>query len=125
MDNSQTSFIDRVRDSDVFHSFKKSPTAIISSIIVFVIIFSSIFAEFVAPHDPFNPSSLSLMEAFTPPVWMEEGIDKFILGTDGQGRDMLSTIIYGSRISLIVGFSAILFSLVLGVGLGLTAGYFG
>ena len=65
------------------------------------------------------------MEAFTPPSWTEDGIAKFILGTDGQGRDMLSTILYGSRISLIVGFSAIIFSLILGVSLGLTAGYFG
>ena len=65
------------------------------------------------------------MDAFTPPSWTEDGLAKFILGTDGQGRDMLSTILYGSRISLIVGFSAILFSLILGVGLGLTAGFFG
>ena len=65
------------------------------------------------------------MDAFTPPSWTEDGLAKFILGTDGQGRDMLSTILYGSRISLIVGFSAILFSLILGVTLGLTAGFFG
>jgi ABC-type dipeptide/oligopeptide/nickel transport system permease subunit len=65
------------------------------------------------------------MDAFTPPSWTEDGLAKFILGTDGQGRDMLSTILYGSRISLIVGFSAIIFSLILGVGLGLTAGFFG
>jgi peptide/nickel transport system permease protein len=65
------------------------------------------------------------MDAFTPPSWTEDGMAKFILGTDGQGRDMLSTILYGSRISLIVGFSAIIFSLILGVGLGLTAGFFG
>ena len=65
------------------------------------------------------------MDAFTPPSWSEGGMFKFLLGTDGQGRDMLSTILYGSRISLIVGFSAILFSLILGVTLGLTAGYFG
>ena len=65
------------------------------------------------------------MDAFTPPSWTSDGKVEFLLGTDGQGRDMLSTILYGSRISLIVGFSAILFSLILGVGLGLTAGFFG
>ena len=65
------------------------------------------------------------MDAFTPPSWTEDGLPKFILGTDGQGRDMLATILYGSRISLIVGFSAVIFALVLGVGLGLSAGYFG
>ena len=76
-------------------------------------------APFVAPFNPFDPSSLSLMEAFTPPSWSEKGMAKYILGTDGQGRDMLATILYGSRISLIVGFSAVIFALVLGVGLGL------
>jgi len=116
---------ERIKDSDIYHSFIKSPTAIISSVILFIIFFCSFFVEFITPYNPFDPSSLSLMEAFTPPSWTEDGLAKFILGTDGQGRDMLSTILYGSRISLIVGFSAILFSLILGVGLGLTAGYFG
>ncbi len=115
----------RIKDSDIYHSFIKSPTAIISSIILLIIFFCSFFVEFITPYNPFDPSSLSLMDAFTPPSWTEDGIAKFILGTDGQGRDMLATILYGSRISLIVGFSAILFSLLLGVGLGLTAGYFG
>src|SRR5210317_849134 len=115
----------RIKDSDIYHSFIKSPTAIISSIILFIIFFCSFFVEFITPYNPFDPSSLSLMDAFTPPSWTEDGIAKFILGTDGQGRDMLSTILYGSRISLIVGFSAIIFSLILGVGLGLTAGFFG
>ena len=115
----------RVKDSDIYYSFIKSPTAIISSIILFIIFFCSFFVEFITPYNPFDPSSLSLMDAFTPPSWTSEGKVEFLLGTDGQGRDMLSTILYGSRISLIVGFSAILFSLILGVGLGLTAGFFG
>ena len=125
MDNNQSDLLIRIRNSDVYFSFKKSPTAIISSLILAIIFFCSFFVELVVPYNPFDPSSLSLMEAFTPPSWTEDGLSKFILGTDGQGRDMLSTILYGSRISLIVGFSAILFSLVLGVALGLTAGYFG
>jgi len=125
VDNNQSDLLIRIRNSDVYFSFKKSPTAIISSIILAIIFFCSFFVELVVPYNPFDPSSLSLMEAFTPPSWTEDGLSKFILGTDGQGRDMLSTILYGSRISLIVGFSAILFSLVLGVALGLTAGYFG
>ena len=115
----------RIKDSDIYYSFIKSPTAIISSIILFIIFFCSFFVELITPYNPFDPSSLSLMDAFTPPSWSEDGLFKFILGTDGQGRDLLSTILYGSRISLIVGFSAIIFSLILGVGLGLTAGYFG
>ena len=125
MDNNNLTSWDRIKDSDIYYSFTKSPTAIISSVILLIIFFCSFFVEIITPYNPFDPSTLSLMEAFTPPSWTEEGMSKFILGTDGQGRDMLSTILYGSRISLIVGFSAIIFSLILGVGLGLTAGYFG
>jgi peptide/nickel transport system permease protein len=125
MDNQNFSFIDKIRDSDIYFAFTKSPTAIISTVILIIIFFCSFFVEFIAPFNPFDPSSLDLMEAFTPPSWSKDGMSKFLLGTDGQGRDMLSTILYGSRISLIVGFAAILFSLILGVSLGLTAGYFG
>ena len=125
MDNQNLSLMDRVRDSDIYFAFIKSPTAIISTTILVIILFCSFFVELIAPFNPFDPSSLDLMEAFTPPSWEEDGMSKFLLGTDGQGRDMLSTILYGSRISLIVGFAAILFSLILGVSLGLTAGFFG
>ena len=125
MDNQGLTLLNRIKDSDIYFSFIKSPTAIASTIILLIIFFCSFFVEVVAPFNPFDPSSLSLMDAFTPPSWSEDGVAKFVLGTDGQGRDMLSTILYGSRISLIVGFSAILFSLILGVTLGLTAGYFG
>jgi len=125
VDNRTLSRWERIKDSDIYHSFIKSPTAIISSTILFIIFFCSFFVELITPYNPFDPSSLSLMDAFTPPSWTEDGLAKFILGTDGQGRDMLSTILYGCRISLIVGFSAIIFSLILGVGLGLTAGFFG
>ena len=107
MDNQNLSIVKRIQDSDIYFSFIKSPTAIISTLILTIIFFCSFFVELVAPFNPFDPSSLSLMDAFTPPSWSEEGIGKFLLGTDGQGRDMLSTILYGSRISLIVGFSAI------------------
>ena len=112
MDNQNLSLLNRIQDSDIYFSFIKSPTAIISTIILIIIFFCSFFVEIVAPFNPFDPSSLSLMDAFTPPSWSEDGISKFLLGTDGQGRDMLSTILYGSRISLIVGFAAIVFSLI-------------
>ena len=125
MDNQRLTLLSRIKDSDIYFSFTKSPTAIVSAVILVIIFFCSFFVELVAPFNPFDPSSLSLMDAFTPPSWSEKGVAKFILGTDGQGRDMLSTILYGSRISLIVVFSAILFSLLLGVTLGLTAGYVG
>ena len=125
MDNKNLTLFNRIKDSDIYFSFIKSPTAILSTLILIIIFFCSFFVELVTPYNPFDPSSLSLMDAFTPPSWTEEGLAKFILGTDGQGRDMLATILYGSRISLIVGFSAVIFALVLGVGLGLSAGYFG
>ena len=121
MDNQKLTLLNRIKDSDIYFSFIKSPTAIVSTIILIIIFFCSFFVELVTPYNPFDPSSLSLMDAFTPPSWTEDGLAKFILGTDGQGRDMLATILYGSRISLIVGFSAVIFALVLGVTLGLTA----
>ena len=105
----------KIIDSDIGYSFLKSKIAIISTIVFLIILFCSIFAELVSPYDPFNPLNVSLMDAFTPPVWSEGGNINFLLGTDQQGRDMLSTMIYGSRISLIVGFASILFAMILGV----------
>ena len=112
-------------DTDIGYSFSKSKVAIVSSIIFFAIMFTSIFAVVIAPYNPFDPKNVSLMDAFTPPIWTIGGSVKFILGTDQQGRDMLSTIIYGSQISLIVGFASIIFAMILGVFLGVTAGYLG
>ena len=90
VDNTTLTTWGRIKDSDIYHSFIKSPTAIESSAILLIIFFCSFFVEFITPYNPFDPSSLSLMDAFTPPSWTEEGLAKFILGTDGQGRDMLS-----------------------------------
>ena len=97
MDNKNLSMLSKIKDSDIYFSFIKSPAAIVSSVILIIIFFCSFFVEFVTPFNPFDPSSLSLMEAFTPPSWSENGISKFLLGTDGQGRDMLSTILYGFK----------------------------
>ena len=112
-------------DTDIGYSCSKSKVAIVSSIIFFAIMFTSIFAVVIAPYNPFDPKNVSLMDAFTPPIWTIGGSVEFILGTDQQGRDMLSTIIYGSQISLIVGFASIIFAMILGVFLGVTAGYLG
>jgi len=117
--------LNRIIDSDIGYSFLKSKIAIISTTVFLIILFCSVFAEFVSPYDPFNPMNISLMDAFAPPVWSEGGDINFLLGTDQQGRDMLSTMIYGSRISLIVGFASILFAMILGVFLGITSGYLG
>jgi peptide/nickel transport system permease protein len=115
----------RLLDSDLFWSFSRSPVTVVAAMVTCLIFVVAALAPWVAPHNPFDPGSLSLMNAFTPPVWEEGGTSEFLLGTDNQGRDILSTIIYGSRISLIVGFAAVAFAAVLGVALGVSAGYVG
>ena len=115
----------KIYDTDIGYSFFNSKIAIISSSIFLIIFLCSAFAEIVAPYNPFDPMNISLMDAFIPPIWSEGGTSNFLLGTDQQGRDMLSTMIYGARISLIVGFASIIFAMFLGVFLGITAGYFG
>ena len=115
----------RILDSDLFYSFKRNPVAVVSAIATVIFFIGAGFAPWLAPHNPFDPASLDLMEASTPPAWIEDGMSKFLLGTDDQGRDILSTIMYGSRVSLIVGFSAVIFSVVVGVSTGLLAGYLG
>jgi peptide/nickel transport system permease protein len=115
----------RLLDNDLFWSFLRSPVTVIAAVVTLLIFLIAALAPWVAPHNPFDPASLSLMNAFTPPVWEEGGTSDFLLGTDNQGRDILSTLIYGSRISLMVGFAAVAFAAVLGVGLGVSAGYIG
>jgi peptide/nickel transport system permease protein len=113
-------------DSDVGYAFRRSPVAMVSAAVTLILILSAVFAPLIAPHDPFNPATLNLMNGFTPPgeANMFTG-ESFWLGTDDQGRDVFSTILYGLRISLFVGFAAVALALVLGVTLGLIAGYVG
>lgn len=116
----------RIWDSDIAWSFRHSPLAIIAAIVSLLIIFAAVFAPVLAPHDPFNPASLNLMDGFTPPNEPNQFTGNvYWLGTDNQGRDVFSTILYGARISLFVGFMAVLFAMVLGITLGLIAGYRG
>lgn len=113
-------------DSDFAYQFKKSPVAIVSAIMVLIMVCCAVFAPLIAPHNPFDPGSLNLMNGFSAP--MEPNAftgETFWLGTDDQGRDVFSTILYGMRISLFVGAAAVLFAMVLGVTLGLLAGYLG
>jgi peptide/nickel transport system permease protein len=109
-------------DGDIYYSFRNSPVTVIAAGITTVYILASLFAPLVAPHNAYDLSSLSLIDAMTPPVWYADGSAKYLLGTDDQGRCILSTIIYGSRLSLAVGFAAVLFSGILGVMLGLISG---
>ena len=117
--------LSRWYDSDVAHSFRSSPVAILAALIALVCAFCALFAGWVAPHNPFDLATLELSDARLPPVWIEGGSSKYLLGTDDQGRDILSALIYGARISLIVGLASVLLSVVVGVALGLVAGFRG
>jgi peptide/nickel transport system permease protein len=112
-------------DSDIGYSFRSSPMAMVAAAIAFVCAFCAAFAGFVAPHNPFDLTTLVLSDARLPPAWIEEGSRKYLLGTDDQGRDILSVLMYGARISLVVGIASVLLSMVVGVCLGLLAGFKG
>ena len=111
--------------SDVGYSFRTSPMAIAAATIAFVCVFCAVFAGWVAPHNPFDLTTLVLSDARLPPAWSPEGSSKYLLGTDDQGRDILSAVIYGARISLIVGITSVILSMLIGVALGLLAGFRG
>jgi peptide/nickel transport system permease protein len=112
-------------DSDVFVSFRRSRLTILAAAVTLMFFGAAIFAGTFAPQDPFDPAQLELMNSRLPPLWEAEGQRPFLLGTDEQGRDIFSAILYGLRISLLVGFLGVAFSATLGIGLGLVAGYFG
>jgi len=113
----------RIADSDIFYSFSRSPVTLAAAIVTLVYVVATLFAPLVAPHDSYDLTSLSLLDAFLPPVWVEGGSTDYLLGTDDQGRGILSTIIWGSRLSLAVGFAAVIFSGILGTALGLLSGF--
>ncbi|WP_418321265.1 ABC transporter permease [Piscinibacter sakaiensis] len=110
---------------DLWYDFRHSPLAMLAAFIAFVCIFSAIFADLIAPHDPFDLASLELADSRLPPAWMSEGKSTYLLGTDDQGRDILSALMYGSRISLLVGAASVFVSVVVGVSLGLLSGFVG
>ena len=116
----------RMWDSDIAWSFRHSPVAIVATVVALTIILGAVFAPWIAPYNPFDSASLNLMDGFTPPgVPNQFTGNSYLMGTDNQGRDIFSTILYGARISLFVGFAAVVFSMVLGIGLGLLAGWRG
>jgi peptide/nickel transport system permease protein len=121
----QPGFLARAFDSDMFYSFRRSPLTMVAAIVTVICFSGALLAPWIAPHNPFDLASVSLLDSDNPPAWMPEGEWQFLLGTDNQGRDVLSTILYGARISLAVGFCAVIFSMVLGVLLGLISGYVG
>jgi peptide/nickel transport system permease protein len=119
------SWLRRAWDHDLAWSFRHSPVALAAAVLTALCVGGALFAPWLAPHDPFNSATLNLSDGFTPPAWTAGGSGKYLLGTDDQGRDMLSTIMYGARISLGVGLASVLLSVALGVSLGLLSGYLG
>jgi peptide/nickel transport system permease protein len=115
----------RIADSDLWWSFRRSPVAVGAAMVAVAILAASLAASWIAPHDPFDLASLRLLDALNPPAWISGGSWRFPLGTDNQGRDVLSAILYGTRLSLVVGVSAVLIALLIGVTLGLAAGWCG
>jgi peptide/nickel transport system permease protein len=125
MEGTTGGWFNRAWHSDIGYSFRTSPVAVGAAAIAFVCIFVAVFANLVAPHQPFDLATLELGDAFLPPAWAEGGRATYLLGTDDQGRDILSAIMYGARISLLVGLASVVLSVVIGVSLGLLAGFVG
>ena len=122
---SGTGWFGRAIESDLFYSFRRSKLTMVAAAVTILFFLLAIFASFLAVQNPFDPAQLQLMNSRISPLWTADGQSPFLLGTDEQGRDMFSAILYGLRISLTVGVLGVLLSGTLGIVLGLVAGYFG
>ncbi len=111
--------------SDFLFSFLRHKVAVVSFIILALFVFSSLLAPLIAPYNPYDQTAIDIMDSEIPPVWQGQGEDRFLLGTDAQGRDMLSTILYGMRISIAIGVFAVMLQMFLGISIGLISGYIG
>jgi peptide/nickel transport system permease protein len=120
-----TTWAGRFFDSDVWASFKRSKLTMVAAFLTVLFMAAAVLAGLLSPQDPFDPAQLELMNSRLPPLWDAEGQAPFMLGTDEQGRDIFSAILFGLRISLAVGFLGVAFSATLGITLGLIAGYVG
>jgi peptide/nickel transport system permease protein len=119
-------WLSRAADSDIWWSFKSSTLTVVAALATLLIIAIAFLSPLLAPHTPFDPATLSLSDGLKPPVLLSpDGEWAFPLGTDDQGRDVLSSIMYGTRLSLVVGFASVIVAMVLGISLGLVSGYFG
>ena len=121
----EPSVFKRMLDNDIFHSFKSSPITMVAAFVVLVMTLAALFAPLIAPMNPFDPAQVFLMNANIPPRWMNGGDPQFLLGTDDQGRDLYSAILYGLRVSIFVGVIGVAIACTIGVTLGLVAGFFG
>lgn len=116
-----TSFL----SSEFFHNYKRSTSAIVGSALMALFAFAVIFGPFLVAQDPYDIANLNLMDSYKPPVWLDGGDPQFWLGTDGQGRDVWASILYGARISVFIGLVAMMASCLIGTFLGLIAGFYG
>lgn len=112
-------------DSDLAWSWRHTPVAMIATVLLTAFLIGSFGAGWLAPHNPFDLASIELLDALLPPAWSENGSAKYLLGTDSQGRDLFSGILYGARVSLLIGLASVALSMIVGIGLGLLAGYAG
>ncbi|HCF05756.1 MAG: ABC-type transporter, integral rane subunit [Desulfomicrobiaceae bacterium] len=115
----------RLRRSLLVHSFLQDPLAVASAVVLLVLLIASLGAPWIAPYNPYDPSTVDILDSEIPPIWMPDGDARFLLGTDTQGRDMLSTMLYGMRVSLMIGIGAVVLQAALGILVGMASGYFG
>jgi peptide/nickel transport system permease protein len=118
-------FLRKAWDHDLAWSFRRSPVTIVAALVTALCIAAALLSPWIAPQDPFDTSALDLNDAFKPPAWQAGGTRAYLLGTDNQGRDILSTIMHGARVSLGVGLASVFLAMLFGVSLGLLSGYFG
>ncbi len=111
--------------SDLWYSFRRKPSAISAALLLIFLIVTAFAAPVIAPQDTYDPTQLNLLNSELPPIWEDGAQMPFLLGTDTQGRDILSAILYGSRVSILIGIASVILSLTVGMSLGLIAGYFG
>lgn len=116
---------DLFKKSYLLYSFKRDRVAIASFIILLMLIILGLLAPIISPYDPYDANNIDIMNSEIPPMFQEEGARDFVLGTDIQGRDLLSTMIYGLRLSIFIGCGAVLLQAFLGIAIGLVSGYFG
>lgn len=117
--------LQRALDSDIAYSFFQSKVTVLAGVVTLIYFIATLFAPLIAPYNPFDLSTVDLLDSQIPPIWMDNGDPRFLLGTDDQGRDLFSAILYGSRVSISVGFVSVAFAATLGIFLGLVSGYFG
>jgi len=115
----------KVKESYLLYSFCRDNVAMVSFAVLAVLLLAALFAPLIAPYNPYDTASIDIMDAEIPPSWMEEGDSRFFLGTDIMGRDLLSTMLYGLRISVAIGIGAVFLQAFIGIAIGLASGYLG